>query len=174
METDSLFGEEPKLAATPAPEKTAPAAAPEAKVIAEPEKKIEAKPVTAAPVEPAASPTPANPFEEKAKEPKAAKPGVFAGLVKKLNPLAYLPKRQPANAVRPKTARTVVQGELSLEKVRVLRNELNDSDLEFVAVKPAIVAPSSGSILPSEARPPLRMWGRLASRGMAVTEAQTQ
>ena len=34
----------------------------------------------------------------------------------------------------PKPARTGVQGELSLEKVKVVRNDLSDSDLELVAL----------------------------------------
>lgn len=35
----------------------------------------------------------------------------------------------------PKPARAGVQGELSLEKVKVVRNDLSDSDLELVALK---------------------------------------
>jgi hypothetical protein len=79
METESLFGDEPKK--TPVTPK-APVVR-EAKPVVAPEKKIEAKPTTAV----TAAPT--------APVVKQAKPSALAGLIKKLNPLAHLPKRQP-------------------------------------------------------------------------------
>ena len=41
----------------------------------------------------------------------------------------------------PTAARLAVQGELSLDKVKPVRNDLSDSDLELVAAKPARLAP---------------------------------
>jgi hypothetical protein len=157
LETGSLFETEPKAVSAPVRKEPAPK---EPELAVAPEKRTEPKPVTAAPVAPAA---------------KEAKPGALAGLVKKLNLLAYLPKRQPgARANRPKTARIAVQGELSLERVRVLRNELNDSDLEFVPVKPAVNMGTAGTMLPAAPRPRLTTWGRLTSRLAGVAETQTQ
>lgn len=52
---------------------------------------------------------------------------------RKLNPLALLPRRPKAAAVFAKNAETTpapVQSELSLDTVRVLRNDLSDADAE--------------------------------------------
>ena len=163
METEPLFGDEPKVApATPSPKPAAKApVVKEATPIAEPEKKIEVKPASAAPV--AAAPT--------AKTPKAA---ALAEFIKKLNPLKHLPKRRPeTRPVRPKVARAA-QGELSLEKVRVLRNELNDSDLEFVATPKLVSTGAGGSVLPASQRTRFATWGRLTSRVIGAVETQTQ
>ncbi|HEX4342924.1 MAG TPA: hypothetical protein VH255_06015 [Verrucomicrobiae bacterium] len=56
--------------------------------------------------------------------------------VPKLNPAAWIPKRKSQGI--PVVARAEsgpVQAELSLEKVRVIRNDLSDADLEIVAMK---------------------------------------
>jgi hypothetical protein len=163
LETGSLFGDEPKAepaAPAPIPAAKAPVAK-ETKPIVEPEKKIEAKPANAAPA--AAAPT--------AKAPKSA--GV-AEFIKKLNPLKHLPKRRPeARPARPKVARAA-QGELSLEKVRPLRNELNDSDLEFVATPKLVSTGTAGSTLLASRTPKMTTWGRLTSRVIGAVETQTQ
>jgi hypothetical protein len=160
METDPLFETEPKAAPAPAPAREAPVVA-EAKPIEIPEaKKIEAKPVSPAPAAIVAKP--------KIRE-------ALTGLVKKLNPAAYLPKRQPGpRAGRPKGARPVVQGELSLEKVRVLRNDLNDCDLELVSTKPATSTGTAGTILPTMPGSRVTTWGRLTSRIAGAMQTQTQ
>lgn len=69
----------------------------------------------------------------------ASKAKAFGGWVKKLNPLKYLPIQElvPKKQVRPKSSRTPVQAELSLEKVKVVRNDLNDTDLDIIPVKVA-------------------------------------
>jgi hypothetical protein len=168
METDSLFENEPKKAS--APIQKAPVVK-ETKPIVEPEKKIEAKPVAAAPAAPATTVAPAAPAAPVAKQ---AKTGRLAGLLKKLNPLAHLPKRQPgARSAKPKAARAAVQGELSLEKVRVVRNELNDCDIEFVTTKTVVSTGTTGTILPERPRPGLSTWGRLTSRVIGAAETQT-
>ena len=60
----------------------------------------------------------------------------YPGGVEAVKPLAFLPARksaaQPAKA-RP--VRTPVQAELSLERVKVVRNDLSDADLEVVSAK---------------------------------------
>jgi hypothetical protein len=57
-----------------------------------------------------------------------------------------------------------VQGELSLEKVRVMRNDLRDSDLEVIArrppARPVQKEPPEGTIK----RTPNGAWGRVAGR----------
>jgi hypothetical protein len=52
------------------------------------------------------------------------------------------PKSQP---LIPQLAKRPVQGELSLERVKVVRNDLSDTDLEIVTAK-------AGSRSPSEPR----------------------
>ena len=56
----------------------------------------------------------------------------------KLNPLSWWPDRPAAAAVpRPvvRAGRSPVQGELSLDKIKVVRNDLNDADVEVVSAK---------------------------------------
>ena len=55
---------------------------------------------------------------------------------RKLNPLEWLPKRQ--ETARPTIklmARVPVQGELSLDNVKVVRNDLSDTDVEVVTAR---------------------------------------
>jgi hypothetical protein len=51
---------------------------------------------------------------------------------------AWMPKKRSREAIVPQSA-APIQGELSLEKVRVMRNDLSDTDLEIVSAKPATV-----------------------------------
>jgi hypothetical protein len=66
----------------------------------------------------------------------------------------------------PKPARTGVQGELSLEKVKVVRNDLSDSDLELVAVSKQGRAEAKAAATPfggvALAKPGL--WSRIKAR----------
>jgi hypothetical protein len=66
----------------------------------------------------------------------------------------------------PRFEKTMVQGELSLESVKVVRNDLSDSDLEIVPTQPVVPAPQ-----PKPARPVITgtgdngsSWERLAGR----------
>jgi hypothetical protein len=58
----------------------------------------------------------------------------------------------------------MVQGELSLDRVKVVRNDLSDSDLEIVPAKQpsrsAVPAPELAATVSS----PPRAWGRVTSR----------
>jgi hypothetical protein len=162
-------------------------------ILEAPVKVEEIKPVTIEPIikaEPvAASPVAATPVVAATVAPAvpARKPKAFGEWVKKLNPLAYIPKRQAGrNASRPKAGRTPVQGELSLEKVRVMRNDLNETDLEVVRVKPAKPASTMGvpgvpsapnmpsPILPSPTSGEPTTWGRLTSRVFGAGTTQTR
>ena len=54
----------------------------------------------------------------------------------KLNPLEWLPKRhEPARPTIKLMARVPVQGELSLDNVKVVRNDLSDTDVEVVTAR---------------------------------------
>ena len=57
----------------------------------------------------------------------------------KLNPFGWRPKRSAAPkppASRP--GRSPVQAELSLDNIKVMRNDLSDADVEIVAVRPPV------------------------------------
>jgi len=63
----------------------------------------------------------------------------LGGWAQRLNPLGRWLNRQPkSRPAVPKFNRPAVQGELSLANVKVMRNDLNDADVEIVAAKPAM------------------------------------
>lgn len=71
------------------------------------------------------------------------------GWLKKLNPMVWLQNRKPAEA-KPTVPRfgggkTPVQGELSLDNIRVMRNDLSEADVEVVPAKarPVKAAPAA-------------------------------
>jgi hypothetical protein len=159
LETISLFDSRPQ---TPvAPQKTEAVK----KVATQPVNTVESKVASPAPaVSVVAAVAPTAPVAKRKRLP-------VAEWVKKLNPLAYIPKRKTgAKSARPKAGRTPVQGELSLEKVRVVRNDLNETDLEIIPArleKPVNPpgAPSAASpILPAGIRDDSTTWSRLTSR----------
>jgi len=96
-----------------------------------------------APAEPAAANRDAKPAEP-------AKPApVVDSWLKKINSLVWFGKSKPAESkpAAPRFAKstTPVQGELSLDNIKVMRNDLSDTDVEVVPVKsrPAkVVAPA--------------------------------
>ena len=63
---------------------------------------------------------------------------------------AFLPwvGRRTQKPAIPRFEKIMVQGELSLESVKVVRNDLSDSDLEVVPTQPVVPAPQ-----PKQARP---------------------
>ena len=65
--------------------------------------------------------------------PRQVRTAASTGWAKKLNPFA----KQGAPVER-----TAVQGELSLDKVKPLRNDLSDTDLELATVRPPEALPS--------------------------------
>lgn len=82
-------------------------------------------------------------------------------------------RRQPNKSKRAAPARPArgpVQGELSLDAIQVVRNDLSDSDFEVVArkagpaAKPAPVAPAPGQADPTPAPDPEAARGRMAAR----------
>lgn len=65
-----------------------------------------------------------------------------------------------------RAARALVQCELSLEQVKVMRNDLNDTDLKIVRVQPARQAARNAPEAPSADLKPAveRVWSRLTAR----------
>jgi hypothetical protein len=53
------------------------------------------------------------------------------------------PQSRPARPAIPNFTKPLVQGELSLERVRVVRNDLTDSDLDIVRCKPEAASAKS-------------------------------
>ena len=125
------------------------------------------EPVTAAAVEtePQARPEPATVAKSEWKRK-------LAGWIGKLRSRRQPKKPKRATPVRP--ARGPVQGELSLDAIQVVRNDLSDSDFEVVArktgptAKPAAVAPAPGQSepapTPTPAPDPEAARGRMAAR----------
>ena len=84
-------------------------------------------------------------------EPAKASP-VVDGWLKKVNPLVWFGNRKPdAQKSAPRQAKPVVpvQGELSLDNIKVMRNDLSETDVEIVTAKSrppkAVAAPVQAS-----------------------------
>lgn len=159
METVPLFDAKPKTPPAPAAPMTsvAPVKAKEplreAIQPARPELKSKlAKPVTA-----------------------ARKPAAFVGWVTKINPLAILRRLKPGaeRSPRPRPARAAVQGELSLEKVKVVRNDLNDADVELMPARSMVTTSASSAVLPAMAKTGPTTWNRLTSKFLGAGQSLT-
>jgi hypothetical protein len=154
LQTGSLFEPAPPEAAKPVAIKE-PKTSPRRPAAIVAPTKAEARPVTSA--------APAMP---------SAKPGRWAGWVKKLNPLSLLPPRR-GDGGRGRPSRKPVQTELTLEKVRVVRNDLNDTDLDIVPGRLMGLPSGASPILPhpndgSEPGP----WSRLTTKFLGASHAQ--
>jgi hypothetical protein len=79
--------------------------------------------------------------------------------------LPWIGRRTQKPAV-PRFEKAMVQGELSLESVKVVRNDLSDSDLEVVPTKPLIPAPQMKPARPviTGAGTNASSWERLTGR----------
>jgi hypothetical protein len=83
--------------------------------------------------------------------------GWLAGALKKINPPLCRAHAAPhTNSTVPRFDKQPVQGELSLDHVRVMRNDLSDADLEVVTIGAAGAA--------ARTAPTENTWGRLTSR----------
>ena len=65
--------------------------------------------------------------------------------------------------VRP-FAKPMIQAELSLEKVKVVRNDLSDTDLEIVRARPPASTVQVARNLPATAGMPAGAWNRITGR----------
>jgi len=91
-----------------------------------------------------------------------------SGLKAKLSrPQRGLQRAQPTTAAAALPG-AVVQGELLLDGIKVVRNDLSETDLEIVTIKPegadAGTVKSNGAITPRKRGTPERAWDRLRSR----------
>jgi hypothetical protein len=70
-------------------------------------------------------------------------------IVGKVTPLLARSRTRPAKITLQRLAKSPVQGELSLDKVKVVRNDLSDADVEIVPFQAPAVRPSAGLALPT-------------------------
>jgi hypothetical protein len=92
---------------------------------------------------------------------------------KKLNPLSRFAAFTASRKAKvQKPARTHVQTELSLEKVKPVRNDLSDSDLEVVAPKRVVLHKGPQPYLKPLTRTETTTWNRLTSRLFGHTEVR--
>jgi hypothetical protein len=134
-------------------------------------KKTQPLPVPGATVEtPLRNPEPAEPA-------RSAPAPVVDGWLKKINPLLWLGSRksaQPKSAV-PRLGKGPVQGELSLDNIKVMRNDLSETDLEAVPMKarrpkpapadvPVAVEASAAAMAIPELPPATNAWEYLGER----------
>ena len=161
METVPLFDAKPKAPPTPIPAAPmAPAASVKAK---EPLREaIQA-------VRPELKPKPAKPVTA------ARKPATFRGWVTRINPLPLLRRLKPGanKSPKPRPGRPAVQGELSLEKVKVVRNDLNDADVELMPARLAVTTTVTGDNLPTTTKTGPTTWNRLTSRFIGAGHSLT-
>lgn len=67
--------------------------------------------------------------------PRARGGGALAQCASKLKSFFQMRRQEAAAPVVPRFSKPLVQGELSLERVRVVRNDLSDSDVEIVPAR---------------------------------------
>jgi hypothetical protein len=91
-------------------------------------------------------------------------------LGQKLNPLPLLAKRPVRSAVR--AAQPQVQGELSLDKVKVVRNDFSDSDFEVVPMRDATRGQMAKPVaaVVEQLEPVGAAWNRLTTRFFGAGE----
>jgi hypothetical protein len=159
METVPLFDAKPKTPPAPAVSKTPVA----------PVKAKEPLRETIQAARPELKPKPAKPVTA------ARKPVAFAGWVTKINPLPLLRRLKPGanKSPKPRPARAAVQGELSLEKVKVVRNDLNDADVELMPARPMVTTSASSAISPAMTKTEPTTWNRLTSRLLGAGQSLT-
>ncbi len=155
LETGSLFE-------SPPGERPKPAETKELKTPSRPS--VNATVPAKAEVKPAATPAPAKP----APKPE---PRRWTGWIEKLNPLSLLPSRRGEGG-RNRAGRKPVQAELTLEKVRVVRNDLNDTDFEIVPGRLMGLPSGASPILPQPHRSEPGAWSRLSSKLLGAQQAQ--
>ena len=161
METVPLFEAKPKTSPEPA---RAASMAPVAPVKAK-----EPLRETIQAVQPELKPKPVKPVTA------ARKPAAFSGWVTKINPLPFLGRLKPGanKSPKPRPARAAVQGELSLEKVKVVRNDLNDADVELMPARTTVTTSANSAILPAAAKTGPTTWNRLTSRFVGAGQSLT-
>jgi hypothetical protein len=75
--------------------------------------------------------------------------GLWSEWTKKLAPVLSRPPHKPSTAPRPSATKPPVQGELSLDRIKVVRNDLSDADLEIVPLKSSTPRVGATPVLPA-------------------------
>src|SRR5258708_26563784 len=163
METVPLFDGKPKTPPAPAAPKTPVA----------PVKATEPLREAIQPARPELKSKPARPVAA------ARKPAAFGGWVTRINPLPLLRLLKPCanKSPKPRTAPAAAQGELSLEKVKVGRNDLNDADVELLPARSTVTGSASSTTSPvmtkTEPKTGSTTWNRLTSRLLGAGQSLT-
>ena len=121
----------------------------------------DAKPEVSGGTSSASNETPVKPVGVVAAGAKAA--ARVLRLNSKLNPLFGWARPKGGARALPRTD-ALVQGELSLDRVKVVRNDLSDSDLEIVPAKKPSPAPVPAPELAATVSSSPRAWERMTSR----------
>jgi hypothetical protein len=79
--------------------------------------------------------------------------GWFGALVEKAGSLLLRPGVKPLKSGPSQIPKGPVQGELSLERIKVIRNDLSDTDLEIVPVKAPAARPSAEPAMQMAVKP---------------------
>ena len=91
---------------------------------------------------------------------------LLSGWQVKLRGLFARSGSKAAKSAIPRFPKPAVQGELSLERIQVVRNDLSDADLEIVPARP-IATPATATPAPRlivKAEGAKSAWGRVTSR----------
>lgn len=88
----------------------------------------------------------------------------LAKLNSKLNPISWRTRAKGGARALPLADKAMVQAELSLDRVKVVRNDLSDSDLEIVPAKKPPQVPLPAPVLAAAEKNVEGAWGRVTSR----------
>ena len=84
----------------------------------------------------------------------------------KMSTVLWRPRVKTAKPAIPRFTKQSIQGELSLDKIKVLLNDMSDTDLEVVQARQPAAPASSASAARTEERPEVRegTWGPVTTR----------
>ena len=87
---------------------------------------------------------------------------LLSGCKGKLNNILGRVRPKAVKPAIPRFTKPAVQGELSLDRIKVVRNDLSDADLEVVPAKApsAVASPGPASLLERKDGPAESGWGR--------------
>jgi len=117
-------------------------------------------------------PAPAIPTVAATKKP-AVKPRRWFAWVQKLNPIGLFRAIGFGTKARHRgAAAKQVQGELTLERIQVVRNDLRDADLEIVPGRLMGIPSGASPVLGSSVRPDTGGWSRMTNRMIGLEHTQ--
>lgn len=91
---------------------------------------------------------------------------LLSGWTARLSGLLKRSRSETPKPAIPRFTKQPVQGELSLDRIRVVRNDLSDADLEVVPARHSATAASPAPAVPIEQRAAITQntWGRMTTR----------